>query len=123
MVKVTTWSKLQIIDSSGVNFITDKTATLRELSCENVGLVDFYLQIYDTNSVPAPGSTHMRFSPILVPVGQRFAIIFDNKNYPNGFVMDDGMYICASTAVSKYAKALIPLASMCCDITYEENTR
>ena len=119
MVRVTTWSRLQIIHE----LVYDKTLTLRELSCENVGLVDFYLQIYDVNSVPIVGSTNMKLSPIRVPAGQRFAIIFDNKNYPNGFVMSNGMYICASTDVSKYAKALIPLASMCCDITYEENTR
>jgi hypothetical protein len=119
MVRVTTWSKREIIKE----LVYDKTLTIREISCENDGLVDFYFQIYDASSEPADGSTHMKFSPILVPSLQRFSIIFDNKNYPNGFVMSNGMYICASTAASKYSKTPIPLTSMCCDVTYEENTR
>lgn len=118
MVRVTTWSKREIIK----DLVYNKTLTIREISCENDGLVDFYFQIYDDSSEPVDGSTHMKFSPILVPAGQRFSIIFDNKNYPNGFVMSNGMYICSSSI--KYSK--VPTGGpplMCCDITYEENTR
>jgi len=117
MVKVTTWSRLQIIDE----LVLAKTVTLREASCENSGLVDFYFQMYDANSIPAPGSTDMKFTSIRIPPGQRFAIVFDNKNYPNGFVFSNGLYACASS--TKYSKTPIGLTSMCLEISYEENTR
>jgi hypothetical protein len=73
------------------------------LNTNGAGL-PIYVQIYDSATIPAPGSTHMKFAPVKVADGARFDIVFDKELYPMSFIFENGLYIAASS--DKYTLAL-----------------
>jgi len=93
----------------------------REISGENTSGVDIYLQLFDKASQAGviADPTGMVFTPIRVPTGKRYDIIFTKDLYPNGFVFYNGLYIVASS--DKYSYVPVLVDSIDYQIFYDEN--
>jgi hypothetical protein len=96
---------------------------VREISGENTSLADIYLQIFDRASAPLvapdPSATSMVFTPIRVPAGKRYDILFTKDEFPKGFVFNDGIYVVASQ--SKYTYLPVLAAAIDCQVLYDHN--
>jgi len=96
---------------------------VREISGENISTVnDIFLQIFDSATVPANGASDMVMTPMRVAAGKRFDLVFTRAEFPNGYVFEHGVYICASS--TKYTKTLeIAPDGIDLQVLYEENVQ
>jgi hypothetical protein len=98
--------------------VSTERIVVREISGENTGGVDIYLQIFDLIAAPADGVATMMLTPIRVPAGKRIDLEFFGDDYPRGLIFNTGLYICSSS--TKYTKTITG-ASIDLQVLYDEN--
>jgi hypothetical protein len=98
--------------------VSAERIVVREISGENTGRADIYLQVFDLAAAPADGVNTMKLTPIRVPAGKRFDLTFFGEDYPRGLIFDNGLYICSS--FTKYTKTITG-ASIDLQVMYDEN--